>query len=63
MKTTDQERNEATIDQAKGKIKEGWGDLTNDKSTESEGKLDQLKGKIREGVADVKDRLDGDKNE
>lgn len=48
------------VDQAKGKVKEGWGNLTGDKWTEAEGKFDQLKGKVKEGIADVKDRIDGD---
>ncbi len=60
MTDTQQERDEATVDQAKGKVKEGWGNLTGDKSTEAEGKVDQLKGKVKEGIADVKDRIDGD---
>jgi len=60
MGTTDQERDQAAVDKAKGKVKEGWGKLTDDKSTELEGKFDQVKGNVREGVADIKDRLDDD---
>ncbi|MEQ1842641.1 MAG: CsbD family protein [Verrucomicrobiales bacterium] len=61
MTDTQQEHDQSTLDQAKGKLKEGLGNLTGDKSTEVEGKFDQLKGKIKEGIADVKDRIDGEK--
>jgi len=62
MTDTQREHDQASIDQGKGKVKEGWGNLTGDKSTETEGKVDQLKGKVKEGIADVKDRIDGDKS-
>ncbi|MGH9176571.1 MAG: CsbD family protein, partial [Vicinamibacterales bacterium] len=34
-----------TWDETKGKVKEGWGDLTNDRDVEAEGGADQAKGK------------------
>ncbi|WP_194850448.1 CsbD family protein [Nonlabens antarcticus] len=56
---------EGKMDQAKGKVKEGYGKLTDDKSTEAEGKADQAKGKAKEAYGeakrDVKNALDGDK--
>jgi len=56
---------EGKMDQAKGKIKEGYGKLTDDKSTEAEGKADQAKGKAKEAYGEakrnVKNALDGDK--
>ena len=42
-------------EQAKGKIKEGLGDLTDNEQLEAEGRVDQGKGKFKEGVEDVKD--------
>jgi uncharacterized protein YjbJ (UPF0337 family) len=45
------------VDTAKGKAKEQWGKLTDDRSTETEGKVDQAKGKLQEEVGDVKDKL------
>ena len=55
---------EGKMDQAKGKVKEGYGKLTNDKSTEAEGKADQAKGKAKEAYGEakrnVKNALDGD---
>lgn len=38
-----------------GKIKEGIGKLTGDKSLESEGNLDQAKGKAQGALGDLKD--------
>ena len=34
--------------QIKGNVKEAWGDLTDDRSTQVNGKIDRLKGKIQE---------------
>ncbi|BAO56440.1 CsbD family protein [Nonlabens marinus] len=55
---------EGKMDQAKGKVKEGFGKLTDDKSTEAEGKADQAKGKAKEAYGEakrnVKNALDGD---
>ncbi|MFJ5759369.1 CsbD family protein [Neobacillus sp. NPDC093182] len=45
------------VDTVKGKAKEQWGKLTDDRSTETEGKVDQAKGKVQEEVGKVKDRL------
>jgi uncharacterized protein YjbJ (UPF0337 family) len=60
---TDQQRDEAMVDDVKGKGKDAWGSLTGDSSTEAEGKMDQLKGKAKETIANVKDAVDGDKNQ
>ena len=46
-------------DQAKGRIKEAVGDLTDDKSLKNEGKVDKAAGKVKEGIDDVKDKLTG----
>ncbi len=46
---------DATTDDVKGKIKEGAGKVTDDKSLEAEGKGDQVKGKVKQAVEDVKD--------
>lgn len=42
-------------EQAKGKVKETVGDLTDNEQLEAEGRVDQSKGKFKEGVEDVKD--------
>lgn len=46
---------DAAADNVKGKVKEGVGSATDDKSLEAEGKGDQAKGKIKQAVEDVKD--------
>ncbi|HEY0501575.1 MAG TPA: CsbD family protein [Kutzneria sp.] len=46
---------DATTDDVKGKVKEGVGHVTDDKSLETEGKGDQAKGKVKQAVEDVKD--------
>lgn len=52
------------LNQAKGKVKEGVGKLTNDKSTEVEGKTDQAKGKVEEIIGKatrkIKNAIEGD---
>ena len=49
----------ANIDDAKGRVKEAAGDLTDDKDLEREGKLDQagatIKDKVADGIDAVKD--------
>lgn len=60
------------LDQAKGKIKQAAGDLTDNDDLKREGKLDEAGGKVKEGfeqakdklgdmVDDIKDKVDGDK--
>ncbi|WP_312056589.1 CsbD family protein [Pantoea brenneri] len=44
--------------QFKGKVKEKWGDLTDDDMTVVEGKRDQLVGKIQERYGYEKDRAE-----
>jgi uncharacterized protein YjbJ (UPF0337 family) len=46
------------LDQAKGKIKQAVGDLTDDRQLAKEGRNDERAGKVKEGMANVKDRLD-----
>lgn len=54
-----EEKFTAKLDQAMGAVKEGFGKLTGDKSTEVEGKVDQLVGAVKEGIADAKATVDG----
>ena len=46
-------------DQAKGRVKQAGGDLTDDKDLKREGKVDEAAGKVKEGVDKVKDKLTG----
>ena len=46
-------------DETKGRIKEGLGDLTDDRDMQREGKADQVGGKVKDAVDDVKDTITG----
>ncbi len=52
-----EDRVDALKDDVKGNAKEGWGKLTDDKSTEAEGKMDQVKSDLEKGMADAKDKF------
>ena len=51
------QRMEGTVNDAKGKVKEGVGDVTGDERLQNEGQADQLQGKIQKGIGDVQDKL------
>jgi uncharacterized protein YjbJ (UPF0337 family) len=44
------------LDQAKGRVKQAVGDLTDDDQLKKEGKLDELGGKVKETMGNVKDK-------
>ena len=46
-------------DEAKGRVKQAVGDLTDDKDLKREGKLDEVAGKAKDAVDKVKDKLTG----
>ena len=47
------------MDEAKGRIKEAAGDLTDNDSLKSEGKVDKVAGKAKGAIDSVKDKLTG----
>ncbi len=47
------------MDEAKGRIKEAAGDLTDNDELRNEGKIDQGKGKIKGFIDDIADKLKG----
>jgi uncharacterized protein YjbJ (UPF0337 family) len=47
----------SSIDDAKGRVKEAAGDLTDDKDLQAEGKADQAGAKIKELAEDAKDKV------
>jgi uncharacterized protein YjbJ (UPF0337 family) len=51
-----EDRMKGMADEAKGKAKQAWGDMTDDKETHAEGKRDEFKGEARQKMADVKDK-------
>jgi uncharacterized protein YjbJ (UPF0337 family) len=46
------------LDQAKGRVKQAVGDLTDDKDLKREGKTDENAGKVKEFLGDAKDKAD-----
>jgi uncharacterized protein YjbJ (UPF0337 family) len=56
----DKEARMSNADEAKGRVKEAAGDLTNDDDLMREGKVDQATGKVKDKVDDaagaIKDR-------
>ena len=53
----DENRVTGAIDQAKGAIKKGVGNLTGDTKTQAEGEADKLKGKGESAVGGAKDTV------
>ena len=47
------------IDEAKGRMKEAAGDLTDDKDLKREGKIDQATSDVKEKVGDAADKVKG----
>jgi uncharacterized protein YjbJ (UPF0337 family) len=45
------------IDEAKGRVKEAAGSLTDDDSLKNEGKVDRGEGKVKNAVDDAGDKL------
>lgn len=46
------------LDQAKGRVKQAAGDLTDNKKLKREGKKDEAAGKVKEGAERVRDAVD-----
>ena len=51
----DSDRIEGTVKEGAGKVKEEWGDLTDNPETEAEGHKDQAEGDLQEKWGKVKD--------
>jgi uncharacterized protein YjbJ (UPF0337 family) len=49
-----------SFDEAKGRVKEAAGDLTDDDELKTEGKIDQGQGKVKDAVEKIGDKLKGD---
>ncbi|MFZ0627153.1 MAG: CsbD family protein [Acidimicrobiia bacterium] len=49
--------------QAKGRVKEAWGDLTDDEVDQTEGNWDQLVGKIREKTGETTEQIESKMND
>jgi uncharacterized protein YjbJ (UPF0337 family) len=47
-----------TLEEAKGEIKQGVGDLTGDDQLKAEGLLDEAMGKAQQFLGDIKDKIE-----
>ena len=47
------------MDQAKGRVKEAVGDVTDNDRLKAEGKQDRLAGEIKEKVGEAKEKVEG----
>jgi uncharacterized protein YjbJ (UPF0337 family) len=47
----------ANMDDAKGRVKEAAGDLTNDDDLKREGQVDQASGKVKDKLDDAADKV------
>ena len=48
---------DGTLDDAKGRLKEAAGDVTDDQSLKDEGKVDRASGTVKDKVGDAADRV------
>jgi uncharacterized protein YjbJ (UPF0337 family) len=48
---------DGTVDNAKGKLKEAGGDLTDDQSLKNEGKVDKASGSVKDAVGGAADKV------
>lgn len=60
MASGKEHQDKGNLDQVKGAVKEGFGSLTGDRSTEAEGKAERLKGKVQEEYGKIKSDLTED---
>ena len=56
MSEGNKDKMEGTLDKAKGKAKDAYGGLTNDKSKQAEGKADKIKGSFKDKAGDEKNK-------
>jgi uncharacterized protein YjbJ (UPF0337 family) len=48
---------DGALDDAKGRVKEAAGDLTDDDSLKNEGKVDRATGSVKDAVGDTADKV------
>jgi uncharacterized protein YjbJ (UPF0337 family) len=48
---------DGTVDDAKGRVKEAAGDLTNDQSLKNEGKVDKATGSVKDKIGGAADKI------
>jgi uncharacterized protein YjbJ (UPF0337 family) len=58
MKSSSQQKWEGRWDQLSGRVKELWGDFTDDDLKQAEGNFDQLVGKIKEKTGETREEIE-----
>ncbi len=58
--TKEERMSDGKLDEAKGRLKEAGGDLTDDKELKNEGKVDRASGAAKDAVGGAADKLKGD---
>jgi uncharacterized protein YjbJ (UPF0337 family) len=53
----DRDRVEGSLEEAKGRAKQAWGDMTDDERAKAEGMVDEAKGKAEQFLGDVKNKM------
>ena len=48
---------DGNLDEAKGRVKEAAGDITDDDSLKTEGKVDKASGSVKDKVGDAADKV------
>lgn len=56
-KSPAQQKGEGMMDEAKGKAKQAWGDVTDDKSKHAEGQIDEAKGKAKQKIGEAREEV------
>jgi uncharacterized protein YjbJ (UPF0337 family) len=56
LQIMDKDRIEGTVKDVSGKVKEEWGDLTDDPKTEAEGRKDQAEADLQKTWGETKDK-------
>ncbi|HIG73745.1 MAG TPA: CsbD family protein [Bacteroidetes bacterium] len=58
MDSPNEQKTDGALDEAKGKVKQAAGDLTDDASLHAEGQQDEAKGKLKQAAGDARKALD-----
>ncbi len=61
MAMGDDDKMEGKLDQAKGRVKKAWGEITDNPDRKAEGSMDKAKGTLKDIKGDIKNAIDPDK--
>lgn len=58
MDSPTEQKADGVLDEAAGKAKQAWADLTDDDSLHAEGQADEAKGKLKQAAGDARKAID-----